>query len=74
MLVESNEAELREVLNGLTYPADKVHVVSCAGVHDFETPVRRRLHELPERTYASSDEVMAALSPQKAEGADEHRA
>lgn len=69
VLVESVEAELRGVLSGLTYPADKVQVVTCADVHDFESQVRRRLHDLPERTYASPDEVMAEMSPKRSKGA-----
>lgn len=64
------DAELREVVDGLTYPVDKVHIVSCAEVHGFEAAVRRRLHRLPERDYASPDEVMAELRPQETDSSD----
>ncbi|MCX2955123.1 DUF2795 domain-containing protein [Lentzea sp. NEAU-D7] len=56
------ETELRQVLGELSYPADKVRIVLCAEVHDLGTDVRRRLHHLPHRRYASPSEVLAALS------------
>jgi uncharacterized protein DUF2795 len=52
---------LRQALDALSYPADKVRIVSCTGVHDLGTDVRRRLHDLPDRHYASATEVVAAL-------------
>jgi len=69
-LVDDIDAELHEVLDGLTYPADKVRIVSCADVHGFEVPIRRRLHGLPEQNYASPDEVIAELRPQGTNIAD----
>ncbi|MGI5499149.1 DUF2795 domain-containing protein [Lentzea sp. CA-135723] len=60
-LAEDTGAELGEVLDRLTYPADKVRIVSCADVHGFAPEVRRRLHALPARDYASPGEVLAEL-------------
>ncbi|GGM75039.1 hypothetical protein GCM10011609_08710 [Lentzea pudingi] len=59
--VTDEEIELRLVLDRLSYPADKVRVVSCAEVHGLGTDARRRLHHLPDRRYASATEVVAAL-------------
>lgn len=59
---DDKETELRQVLAELSYPADKVRIVVCAEVHDLGTDVRRRLHHLPHRRYASPSEVLDALS------------
>ncbi|SDJ15291.1 Protein of unknown function [Lentzea albidocapillata subsp. violacea] len=58
---DDGEAELRRVLDELSYPADKVRIVICAEVHDLGTDLRRRLHHLPHRRYSSPSEVVAAL-------------
>jgi hypothetical protein len=55
------DADLRQVLDELSYPTDKVRLVSCAEVHDLSHAVRRRLHALPHRLYSSATEVVAAL-------------
>ncbi|MEV6717436.1 DUF2795 domain-containing protein [Lentzea sp. NPDC051208] len=59
---EDEETELRQVLDELSYPADKVRIVICAEVHDLGIDVRRRLHHLPYRHYSSPSEVLAVLS------------
>ncbi|SMC81910.1 DUF2795 domain-containing protein [Lentzea albidocapillata] len=59
---EDGETELRQVLDDLSYPADKVRIVICAEVHDLGTDLRRRLHHLPHRRYTSPSEVLDALS------------
>lgn len=59
---DDKETELRQVLDELSYPADKVRIVVCAEVHDLGTDVRRRLHHLPHRRYSSPSEVLDALS------------
>ncbi|MET9229984.1 DUF2795 domain-containing protein [Lentzea sp. NPDC003310] len=59
------ENELRQVLDELSYPADKVRIVTCAEVHDLGTDVRRRLHGLPHRHYSSPTEVVEALPDER---------
>ncbi|MFD4668510.1 hypothetical protein ACFWNN_02185 [Lentzea sp. NPDC058450] len=58
---EDAERELRQLLDELTYPADKVSVVTCIEIRGLSTDIRRRLHHLPHRRYSSSSEVAAAL-------------
>ncbi|MGW6441703.1 DUF2795 domain-containing protein [Lentzea sp. NPDC055074] len=58
---KDEETELLLVLDELSYPADKVRIVSCTEVHALDVDVRRRLHRLPDRRYASASDVVDAL-------------
>lgn len=58
-----HDLDLREVLGGLSYPADKWQIVACANVYGFDSAVRRTLYALPVRRYRSAAEVAATLAP-----------
>lgn len=53
--------DLTEVLGDLTYPAEKWEVTSCAELHGVDMATRRRLYDLPCRTFESVDDVATAL-------------
>lgn len=58
-----HDLDLRQVLDGLSYPADKWQIVACAEVYGFDSETRRALHNLPVRSYRSAADVAAALNP-----------
>jgi hypothetical protein len=61
--------DLEEVLNGVTYPAYKWKIISCAEIYDVDPSTRHDLYGLPARAYRSSGAVTAALgSRQRALG------
>lgn len=61
--MDSHDPDLREVLNDLSYPADKCQIVTCAEVYGFDAATRRTLHALPVRHYRDAAEVVAVLAP-----------
>ena len=57
------DEDLREVLAGVSYPAEKWDIIACAEIHGVAAPTRRRLYHLPVRRYVSASEVAATVGP-----------
>jgi hypothetical protein len=55
--------DLREVLAGVSYPAEKWDIIACAEIYGVAAPTRRRLYHLPVRRYVSASEVAATVGP-----------
>jgi len=59
-----NESSLlSEVLEGLSYPAEKWQITTCAEIYGADIHTRRLLYHLPSRTYEDAADVTAALQP-----------
>jgi hypothetical protein len=58
----NDTAGLREVLDGLSYPAQKWQITTCAGLYGADMRTRRALYRLPTRVYESAADVSSALS------------
>jgi hypothetical protein len=50
-----------QVLNGLTYPAEKWQIVTTAEIYGADVATTASLHELPMREYANIEEIAAEL-------------
>lgn len=55
-------AALREVLADLHYPAEKWEVITCAEIWGVDLDTRRKLYDLPVRTFGSVREVADLLT------------
>jgi hypothetical protein len=63
MATMRNGVRLEEVLEDLSYPADKWQVIACVEVYEVDLPTRRELYGLPVRTYESAADVLSTLRP-----------
>ncbi len=61
MTTTEEAPELAEILRGLSYPAEKWQITTCADVYGADIHTRRRLYDLPARVYESAADVAAAL-------------
>lgn len=52
---------LDDLLADLTFPAEKWEVTTCADVRGAPAQIRRRLYDLPCRTFDSAEDVAEAL-------------
>ncbi|MFC4852021.1 hypothetical protein [Actinophytocola glycyrrhizae] len=52
---------LEDTLADLTFPAEKWEVTNCADIRGVPVATRRRLYDLPCRTFESAEDVAAAL-------------
>jgi hypothetical protein len=52
---------LDDLLADLTFPAEKWEVTTCADVRGAPAQIRRRLYDLPCRTFDSAEDVADAL-------------
>jgi hypothetical protein len=55
------ELSLRQVLRGLSYPAERWQIITQAELFGADVATRSRLHDLPKRRYRSSTDVTSAL-------------
>lgn len=55
------DERLDAVLTDLTFPAEKWEVTTSADFRGVPTALRRRLYDLPCRTFQSKEDVVAAL-------------
>jgi hypothetical protein len=53
---------LEDMLADLTFPVEKWEVTTCADVRGASAETRRRLYDLPCRTFDSPEDVAAALA------------
>ena len=53
-----------EVLQGLTYPADRAEVIRHATVRGAPDRVLKVLDAIPEREYVNRDDIWREISPQ----------
>jgi hypothetical protein len=56
-----HERALLQVLQGLTYPAEKWQIVTQAEIYGADGETRGKLYRLPMREYATPAEITAAL-------------
>ena len=52
---------LAEILRGLTYPAEKWQITTCAEIYGADVRTRRELYGLPARTYRNAAEITDML-------------
>ncbi len=52
---------LTKVLGELTFPAEKWEITTCAEIYGADLSTRRRLYDLPVRTYRDRTDIAAAL-------------
>jgi uncharacterized protein DUF2795 len=52
---------LREILEDLSYPAQKWQITTCAEIYGADIHTRRELYRLPSRTYADATDITDAL-------------
>lgn len=52
---------LPDILAGLSYPAEKWQITTCAEIYGADVHTRRSLYQLPSRAYADAAEITAAL-------------
>ena len=52
---------LREILDDLTYPAEKWEITTCAEIYGADVRTRRGLYKLPARTYRNADDIVETL-------------
>jgi hypothetical protein len=65
-------ALLQEILEDLSYPAEKWQITTCAEIYGADIHTRRSLYRLPSRTYADATDIIAALeSTADTDAADE---
>ncbi|HEY7594795.1 MAG TPA: DUF2795 domain-containing protein [Actinophytocola sp.] len=50
------------MLDGLSYPAQKWQITTCAELYGADVRTRRALYRLPTRVYESAADVSSALS------------
>jgi hypothetical protein len=55
------EQAVRQVLRGLTYPAEKWQVIAQAQLFGADVGTTTRLYDLPMRRYRSTSDVTTAL-------------
>jgi hypothetical protein len=55
------EWAVRQVLHGLTYPAERWQIITQAELYGADADTRTRLQSLPSRRYRSSTDVTAEL-------------
>lgn len=53
---------LSEILESLSYPAEKWQITTCAEIYGADLRTRRELYTLPARTYRSAGDVAATLA------------
>jgi hypothetical protein len=53
---------LSEILDDLTFPAEKWQITTCADLYGADIHVRRALYGLPALRYRSADDVTAMLA------------
>jgi hypothetical protein len=53
---------LAEVLADLNFPAEKWEVIACAEIWGVDLDMRRKLYDLPVRTFQSTGEVADSLA------------
>jgi hypothetical protein len=56
------DESLEDLLADLTFPAEKWEVTACADVRGASAATRRRLYDLPCRTFDSPEDVVSALT------------
>lgn len=66
--MEEREFAVRQVLRGLTYPAEKWRIVTQADLYGADAGTRAALHGLPPREYRSPADITAALNGNGAVG------
>jgi hypothetical protein len=52
---------LKEVLRGVTFPAQKWEITTCAAIYGADLRTRRELYALPARSYEDADDIAEAL-------------
>jgi hypothetical protein len=62
MKTMDDPASLTEVLADLNFPAEKWEVIACAEIWGVDLDMRRKLYDLPVRTFKSSREVTDSLA------------
>jgi Protein of unknown function (DUF2795) len=55
------ERTVRQVLSGLTFPAEKWQIVTQADLYGADAHTRVELHGLPMREYRSPEDITAEL-------------
>lgn len=58
---QTNPVQIRTILAGLDYPADKQEIVEYATNQGVDPTVMATLQKLPEQTYSNPEEVSEAL-------------
>jgi hypothetical protein len=53
---------LSEILEDLTFPAEKWQITTCADLYGADVHTRRALYGLPAHRYGSADDVTATLA------------
>ncbi len=56
------ERTLSEILDGLSYPAEKWQITACAEIYGADVHTRRELYDLPAKTYESVEHITDALA------------
>jgi hypothetical protein len=56
---------LPDILNELSYPAEKWQITTCAEIYGADVNARRQLYRLPARSYESVDHVLDALPEER---------
>lgn len=69
-MTHRDDLRVAKALQGATFPADRGMLVDYARSHDVDEKTLDTLKTLPERQYANSDDVVAAV-PQEPEGRQE---
>lgn len=57
-----NTARLLEILDDLTYPAEKWQITACVDIYGVDMGTRRALYGLPARTYQDAEDVTDSLT------------
>ncbi|MGB3441092.1 MAG: DUF2795 domain-containing protein [Actinophytocola sp.] len=61
MPITEENPSLRQILQDLTYPAEKWQITTCAEIYGGDVRTRRALYALPARVYSSPADVANAL-------------
>jgi hypothetical protein len=56
------ERTLSEILDGLSYPAEKWQITACAEIYGADVHTRRVLYDLPAQTYESVEHITTTMS------------
>jgi len=56
------ERTLAEILDGLSYPAEKWQITACAEIYGADIHTRRELYNLPAMTYESVEHITTTMS------------
>lgn len=60
--MDTTEARrMSEILDDLSYPAEKWQITTCAEIYGADIHTRRALYALPSRAYTDASDITAAM-------------